>query len=73
MTEVEHLEAELRGLGNIVNSRSIEVKARMKKTISNPKVRDLLEKLEIKGEPVWGLSSKEREMVRAARIKYMNS
>ena len=73
MADVENLETELRSLGNVVNARSIEVKSRMKKTISNPKVRELLNRLEIKGEPVWGLSSKERDLVRAARLKYMTS
>jgi hypothetical protein len=52
---------------------TIEIKSRIKKTISNPKVREMLTRLEIKGEPVWGLSSKERDLVRAAKIKYMSS
>jgi hypothetical protein len=73
MVEVENLEIELRGLGNVVTSRSIEVKSRLKKTISNPRVRELLNRLEIKGEPVWGLSSKERDLVRAAKEKYVSS
>jgi hypothetical protein len=73
MNEVENLESELRNLGNVVNTRSIEIKARMKKTVSNPRVRELLNRLEIKGEPVWGLSSKERDLVRLARDKYMAS
>lgn len=70
MEQVEMLESELRSLGKTVNSRSIEIKARLKKVISNPKVAELLNRLEIKGEPVWGLSSKERDLVRAARDKY---
>jgi hypothetical protein len=37
------------------------------------RVADLLNRLEIKGEPVWGLSSKERDLVRAARMKYKES
>ena len=73
MTEIDGLEQELRSLGNTVNTRSIEIKTRIKKTISNPKVREMLNRLEIKGEPVWGLSSKERDLVRAAKIKYMAS
>ena len=39
MSEVEVLEQELRTLGNAVNTRTIEIKARMKKAISNPKVQ----------------------------------
>jgi hypothetical protein len=72
MDTIELLENELRTIGtNVVNNRTIEIKARMKKTISNPQVRELLNRLEIKGEPVWGLSSKERDLVRTARQKYM--
>jgi hypothetical protein len=73
MNEIESLEQELRTIGGVVNTRSIEIKARIKKTISNPKVREMLNRLEIKGEPVWGLSSKERDLVRAAKQKYMAS
>lgn len=71
--DVEILETELRSLGNTVNSRTIEIKARIKKLISNPHVREILNRLEIKGQPVWGLSSKERDLVRSAREKYMAS
>ena len=60
-------------LGNAVTSRSIEVKARLKKTICNPQVRELLTRLEIKGEPVWGLSVKERDLVKIARKRYMGA
>ena len=73
MTEVETLETELRAHGNALSTRTIEIKSLIKKTISNPKVREMLNRLEIKGEPVWGLSSKERDLVRAAKIKYMAS
>ena len=52
MAEVETLETELRSLGSAVNSRTIELRARIKKTISNPKVHETLNRLEIKGEPV---------------------
>lgn len=70
MENVESMENELRNLGSVVNSRSIELRARLKKTISNPMVLELLNRLEIKGEPVWGLSTKERDLVRLARGKY---
>ncbi len=36
------------------------------------KVKELLGRLEIKGEPVWGLDISEREIVRELREKYMN-
>ena len=71
--DVEILESELKTLGNVVSSRTIEVKARIKKLISNPHVREILNRLEIKGQPVWGLSSKERDLVRLAKEKYFAS
>ena len=73
MAEIELLELELRALPPGVSTRTIEIKARIKKTISNPVVNSMLNRLEIKGSPVWGLSSKERDLVRAAKIKYMAS
>lgn len=73
MAEVELLENELLPFGNNVTSRTIEIKARIKKTISTPKVRDLLNRLEIKGEPVWGLSRAERELVKKVKQKYLSS
>ena len=73
MNDLESIEQELRSLGNVLNSRTIELKAKLKRTISNPSVLELLNRLEIKGEPVWGLSGKERDLVRAARQKYMSS
>jgi hypothetical protein len=42
----------------------------MTKLIANKQMNDLLNRLEIKGEPVWGLSTKERDLVRAARERY---
>lgn len=73
MKEVEHLDNEIISLGTVVNARSIEVKARRKKLICNPNVAALLDRLEMKGQPVWGLSSAERDMVREARSKYISS
>jgi hypothetical protein len=73
MADVENLETELRVHGNTLSTKTIELKSAIKKTISNPKVRALLNRLEIKGEPVWGLSSKERDLVRAAKAMYTKS
>jgi hypothetical protein len=73
MNEVESIDTDLQSLGNVVSSRSIELKARLKKTVQNPKVRELLARLEIKGEPVWGLSVKERSLVVALRSRYLSS
>lgn len=73
MNDVESIDTELQSLGSVVSSRSIELKARLKKTVQNPKVRELLARLEIKGEPVWGLSVKERSLVVALRSRYLSS
>ena len=72
MSEVDMLENDLLSHGKEVNAKTIEIKSRIKKTIQNPNVRSLLNRLEIKGEPVWGLSSKERDLVRSAKNKYMS-
>ena len=73
MKEIESLESELLKIDSGVSSRAIEIKAKIRKTISNPSVRQLLDRLEIKGEPVWGLSAQERDLVRAAKQKYYAS
>jgi len=49
MESISIMESELFSLGPVVSSRTIEIKARIKKMVSNPKVRDLINKLEIKG------------------------
>jgi hypothetical protein len=49
--------------------RSIELKAGIKKLMSHPEVLESLNRLEIQGEPVWGLSSEERELIITAREK----
>lgn len=68
--EVQSLELELQSIGDVVNSQTIELKARLKKLTASKAMNELLGRLEIKGEPVWGLSAKERDLVRAARRKY---
>eukprot|EP01035_Chromulina_nebulosa_P017272 gene17272-22806_t len=65
MNDVDNIETELQSLGPGVTAKSIELKSKLKKTVSNPQVRELLNRLEIKGEPVWGLSSQERDLVRS--------
>jgi hypothetical protein len=70
MNQIENMEIELATLGSAVTTRSIELKSAMSKAAANPNVLQLITTLEIKGEPVWGLSSKERDLVRKARAKY---
>mmetsp|Transcript_33597 Transcript_33597/g.74054 ORF Transcript_33597/g.74054 Transcript_33597/m.74054 type:complete len:146 (+) Transcript_33597:145-582(+) len=73
MLSIDTMESDLLAMGDKVTSQKIELKARIKKTISNPHVARLLDKLEIRNEPVWGLSAKERDLVRSARDKYRAS
>jgi hypothetical protein len=47
----------------------IELSSKIKKLITSPAVMDCLSRLEMKGEPVWGLSVVEREIVIEAREK----
>lgn len=72
MSDVRTMEGELRALGNTVSSRSIELKAFLNKKVSNKQVLSLLERLEMKGEPIWGLSSTERDLVKQLRELYNN-
>jgi hypothetical protein len=47
----------------------IEIKANIKKLMTHPDVLESLDRLEFQGEPVWGLSSDERELITMAREK----
>ena len=67
--EVEMLEGLLDNESDPASGRSIELKANIKKLMTNAEVTKTLERLEIQGEPVWGLSSEERELVTLAREK----
>ena len=70
MDQLDALEAELREEGkDSVSSKSLELKANIKKLMTAPDVTEALDRLEIQGEPVWGLSSDEREMIVLAREK----
>ena len=51
------------------NSKIIEIKSKIKKACTNPNFVDSLNRLELNGEPVWGLSGDEREMIINARSK----
>ena len=70
MDELFALESELREEGDgAVTNKSIELKASIKKLMTGPNVSEALERLEVQGEPVWGLSAEEREMIVLAREK----
>jgi hypothetical protein len=72
MSELEVLENLLRGEAQAVSGKAMEIKASIKKLMTDPAVLEALNRLEIEGQPVWGLSSAEREMIMTAREKVNN-
>eukprot|EP00903_Cladosiphon_okamuranus_P019982 g18357.t1 len=69
MQHVSEMEVELGRLGEKVSGRSIELKSALKKRLSAPTMVELLNRLEINNQPVWGLTQEERELVKVAREK----
>jgi glutamine amidotransferase PdxT len=68
MSELEVFENVLRNEDEShVSSKSIEVKASIKKLMTDSQVLESLNRLELEGQPVWGLSTEEREMIMLAR------
>jgi glutamine amidotransferase PdxT len=71
MAEYETLESLLRreeeSSDNKVTGKIIELKSSIKKLMSQPEVLESLNRLQVQGEPVWGLSSEERELIMLAR------
>ena len=51
------------------SGKSIELRGSIKKVMADPKVIECLDRLEVQGEPVWGLSSSERDLIQMARQK----
>ena len=49
--------------------KSLEISSKIKKVMTSSDVMDCLNRLEVEGAPVWGLSSEERDLVHAARQK----
>lgn len=70
MKELEVLESLLRADDDSsVTSKSMELKNQIKKLMTSKELTESLHRLEIEGEPVWGLSSEERELIMMAREK----
>lgn len=53
----------------VPTGRSIEVRANIKKLLTQPDLLHALDRLETEGGPVWGLSLSERDMIVEAREK----
>jgi hypothetical protein len=70
MQEVETLESALRSEDiTKPTAKTMELKNSIKKIMTAPDVLEALNNLEINGEPVWGLSTDERELIMLAREK----
>ena len=73
MDEVELLEHFLQENqeehGNKVTNRSVELRGSIKHLITSKEFLDCLDRLEHQGIPLWGLSSKEHDLILLARDK----
>ena len=67
MEKVEDVTAELNECGEEDLERMISLKGKKRKLVNNKEVMEILNRLYYDGEPVWGLSINERELVSAAR------
>ena len=73
MDDIHDMEGKLLAMGNSpVTTESMILKNEINKKARSARVKELLGRLEIKGEPVWGLDVSERELVRELKEKYMN-
>lgn len=61
------LEEEKENATSSVTGKTLEISSKIKKIMTSVDVMDCLNRLEVEGEPVWGLSSEERDLVHAAR------
>lgn len=57
------------GTNKAVSNKSIEIRNAIKKLMTAPEVTAALNRLHVQGEPVWGLSVSERDMIAFAREK----
>jgi len=69
MAEVAALEVENASLGDPLLETVIENKQTIKRLMTAPHTIALIDRLELGGQPVWGLSQVERTLVREARSK----
>ena len=69
MAEVATLEAENTQIKDQLSEKVIENKQTIKRIMTAPQTVVLIDRLEMGGQPVWGLSQSERSLVRDARAK----
>eukprot|EP00978_Attheya_sp_CCMP212_P003285 scaffold6794_cov46-Attheya_sp.AAC.5 len=73
MEEVETLENLIVDETDKLSSTSIEIHAKLKKLVTAPAFMECLNRLEVRGEPAWGLSVAEHELITLAREKVNQS
>lgn len=77
MVEVDRLEEALLDAAEDANAvvapRSMETKNAIKKLMTAPDFIEALNRLEVQGQPKWGLSTKERELIVEARERINES
>ena len=69
MQELEVLENSLRKEQDMISPKAIELRQSIKKLMTSPEFLKCLNRLQVQGSPVWGLSSAERELIIHAREK----
>ena len=67
MNDVSDVMREISELADKDVERMIALKSKRRKMIHNKEVSEIISRLHFGGEPVWGLSVNERELVTAAR------
>ena len=63
------LQRELEESRGEVTGKSIEINSSIKKLMTSNEVMEVMNRLEHDGEPTWGLTESEIELVRDARSK----
>lgn len=70
MIELDRLETLLHDSTAAPTSKEyLDLKHSIKKLTTQQKVLESLNNLEVNGEPTWGLSTQERELIILARVK----
>jgi hypothetical protein len=77
VVSLERLLEEARAAGGdgagVVTGRTIEIRSSIKKLVTSPEFTESLNRLEMEGEPIWGLSGEERDLIMDARRKVNDS
>mmetsp|Transcript_22570 Transcript_22570/g.36489 ORF Transcript_22570/g.36489 Transcript_22570/m.36489 type:complete len:176 (-) Transcript_22570:339-866(-) len=67
MDQVEALDADLRAQEEQGSPRAVQTRATLKKLLTSARTTELMKRLMMNGQPVWGLTQSERELVRSVQ------